>query len=304
MSTFKLEFVTPLFSRGAYEDRPEIRPASIRGQLHWWFRALGGVYADEKAIFGAVHHGNIASKIVVRVNHVDGKTGWRATLPHKPAGRDQFTGPNAPKAAFLPGASFNLHCQERLGGFETAGQREGFAKTIETWLLLGSLGLRATRGGGSFKWEPLADTALRYPVSFAEYEARCAALLRGSLLRVALLETAYPNTELARRVITDTLGGPDRGDELPELKALNWPLGDVASRKQREQDPSRKERKTSPLRLRVVAVGEEFRIAAVWDGRTEVTGNRPADLEKLIRLLVERKPALGQQLASSCLARG
>jgi hypothetical protein len=302
MSTFRLEFITPLFSHGAYEDRPEIRPASIRGQLHWWFRALGGSYADEKAIFGGVHSGAIGSKIVVRVSEIRGDTAWRPTLPHKPAGRDRTTGPDAPKAAFLPGASFHLHCLERLGGITGEGRKAMFARALESWLLLGSLGLRATRGGGDFKWEPVQDTGLRYPASIAEYAARCGEILKGSRLRCALLEAAYPNGEAARRVMTDTLGGPDRGEEWGELKALNWPMGDVASSKQRGMDPSRRDRKTSPLRLRVVAVGQECRIAAVWDGRTEVTGNRPADLQGIIRLLAERKPALGKQLAASPLA--
>jgi hypothetical protein len=303
MSAFRVEFITPLFSHGAYEDRPEIRPASIRGQLHWWFRALGGGYADERAIFGGVHNGASASRIVVRVSEIKGETAWRATLPHKPHGRDRTTGPDAPKAAFLPRTSFRLDCLERLGGIQTENQKAMFARALECWLLLGSLGLRATRGGGSFKWEPLPGTTVRYPAGVAEYAARCGELLKGSRLRFSLLGTPYGDGEAARRVITNTLGGPDREDESADLKALNWPLGDVASHKQRDADPSRHERKTSPLRLRVVAVGRDYRIAAVWDGRTEVTGNRPGDLQGVIRLLAERKPELGAQLAPSNLAR-
>jgi CRISPR type III-B/RAMP module RAMP protein Cmr1 len=37
----KITFITPCFCRGADcsdSGEPEIRPASIRGQLHWWFR--------------------------------------------------------------------------------------------------------------------------------------------------------------------------------------------------------------------------------------------------------------------------
>jgi hypothetical protein len=302
MSTFRLEFITPLFSHGAYEDRPEVRPASIRGQLHWWFRALGGTYTDEKAIFGGILNGAGASKIVVRVSEIRGDTAWRPTLPHKPAGRDRTTGPDAPKAAFLPGTSFRFHCLERLGGIKAESQKAMFARALESWLLLGSLGLRATRGGGDFKWEPLEETGLHYPESIPEFAARCEGLLKGSRLRFSLLEAAYASGEAARHVITDTLGGPDRSGDWGELKALNWPLGDVASRKQRDMDPSRRERKTSPLRLRVVAVGQEYRIAAIWDGRTEVTGNRPADLQAIIRLLAERKPALGKQLSASTMA--
>jgi hypothetical protein len=58
-----------------------------------------------------------------------------------------------------------------------------------------------------------------------------------------------------------------------------------------------KGRKTSPLRFRVVSPGKDrFFIAAVWDDRQAVTGNRAGDLEGLIKLLQRKKPALGNQL--------
>ena len=99
MNSYRLTFITPLFSKGSYDDRPEIRPPSIRGQLHWWFRALGGSHSDEKAIFGGVHGGTTASKVVVRVNDVIGETDMFATLPHKSGVDASF------KRAFKPGVS-------------------------------------------------------------------------------------------------------------------------------------------------------------------------------------------------------
>jgi len=38
----RLTFITPMFGHGATET-PEVRAASIRGQLHNWFRLLGGM---------------------------------------------------------------------------------------------------------------------------------------------------------------------------------------------------------------------------------------------------------------------
>lgn len=213
MSTYRFEFITPLFSRGTYEDRPEVRPASIRGQLHWWFRALGGNSTDEKAIFGGVHGGATASKVVVRVSFVTGTIGNVNTLPHKGGGQAN------PKAAFQIGTRFDLHVLTRLGGLDKQLQTL-LDRTLETWLLLGTLGLRSTRAAGSFRWEPLPPlngNNLRPPADFSSFESRCAKLLETAPLRFALLGQRYPAAEQARRVVSDTLGRPRRqsGAEQP-----------------------------------------------------------------------------------------
>ena len=287
MRTYRLEFITPLFSRGSYEDRPEVRPPSIRGQLHWWFRALGGNATDEKAIFGGVHGGATASKVVVRVSSLVGTTGSVNTLPHK-------NGAHAsPKAAYQIGTKFDLHILSRLGGLDSRLQ-SALDRTLETWLLLGTLGLRSTRAAGSFRWEtipPLSEASLKPPVDFAAFEARCQELLHGAPLRFALLGQNYSAAEQARRVVSDTLGGRDDNQAQNDLYDLRDPLGKISNG-----------RKTSPLRFRIVGIGNAFRISAVWDARMAVTGNRPADLAGIINLLKQRKPALGEQLAASGLA--
>ena len=164
---------------------------------------------------------------------------------------------------------------------------------------------RSTRGGGSFRWAPLRDTKLAAPASFIAYETRCSKLLHHAPVRFALLSKVYNTAEQARYVVSDTLGGPRpaQPDEVARLRDLNWPLGDVASKRAQQDDPTRKDRKTSPLRFRIVGIGHEYRIAALWDARDNVTHNRTtSDLPGIIKLLAERKPALGGQLAASRLA--
>jgi len=164
---------------------------------------------------------------------------------------------------------------------------------------------RSTRGGGSFRWAPLRDTKLAAPASFIAYETRCSKLLHHAPVRFALLSKVYNTAEQARYVVSDTLGGPRpaQPDEVARLRDLNWPLGDVASKRAQQDDPTRKDRKTSPLRFRIVGIGQEYRIAALWDARDHVTHNRTtSDLPGIIKLLAERKPALGGQLAASRLA--
>ena len=272
MTSFRLTFLTPLFSRGAYDTQAEVRPPSIRGQLHWWFRALGNGHAMEKEIFGGVHGGATASRIVTRVSGVDGQQATLDTLPHKDGGQA------SPKACFKPGASFDLHVSERLGGL--AGKREeAFQKALETWLLLGTLGLRATRAAGSFDWVPLDNGPIAAPPSTPEaYRDRCRVLLRGAQLRFSLLAEDFPSADGARTVISDTLGGRDDREGKDSLARINHPLGRVNGG-----------RKTSPLRFRIVRFGESYRIAAVWDDREAVTKNQHGDLEAVINLLSKNK---------------
>jgi CRISPR-associated protein Cmr1 len=76
--TYKLDIITPCFCGGAEaEKQAEIRPASIRGQLRWWFRVLGGFKSlapmdlrdQEDMIFGsAAGDEGTAGKLMVRVS--------------------------------------------------------------------------------------------------------------------------------------------------------------------------------------------------------------------------------------------
>jgi hypothetical protein len=283
MTSYRLTFITPLFSKGSYDDLPEIRPPSIRGQLHWWFRALGGSHAEEHAIFGGVHGGAVASKIVVRVANVTGETGKVATLPHKSGGQA------SEKSAFLPGTSFDLHLLERLGGLGEA-RRAAFHRTLEAWLLAGTLGLRATRAGGSFVWAPATSTGVEIdmPESIVSYRRRLDAVFSGTSIKAALLEEAFRTPGEARICVSDTIGGRDDPNGTSDLARLNDPLGRI-----------RPKRKTSPLRFRIVMVGEAFHIVAVWDDRSAVTGNRPGDYEGVVKLLAEKGKRIGKMLPPS-----
>lgn len=295
MIRYQLKFITPLFSRGMLEESPEIRPPSIRGQLRWWFRALGGSAVDEKTVFGGVlkisgAEDTTSSRMVVRVANVQSEIGRYLALKHK---KDHGNKAN-PLNAYAPGTTFDLLISFR-GSQLPAPLRQQLDRCIQAWLHLGTLGLRGTRAAGSFIWEP------EQPSSFEDYDSSCGKLLAGGSLKYSMLGHLYDDAEKARWDVSNTLGGPDNPGDLSDLRNLNWPLGDVASRKQQQMDRSRKNRKTSPLRFRIVAIEGKCRIAAVWDDRSRVTGNKPGDLEGIIRLLQERKPALGNQLAASGL---
>jgi hypothetical protein len=278
MISHRLTFITPLFSKGSYDDSPEIRPPSIRGQLHWWFRALGGNSGDEKAIFGGVHGGASASKIVVRINNIKGDKGEVSTLPHHQGGQA------SPKWAFKPGTRCDLHLGLRLGGLG-AGLTIAFNRTVETWLLLGTLGLRGTRAAGSFASTPLEKGDPSPPATVAAYRSRCEELLKMAPLRLLFIETPFTNADEARRIVSDTIGGHGDFPGADSLARINHPLGKISGG-----------RKTSPLRFRIVQIESAYHIAAVWDARENVTGNRPGDLAAVITLLRGKGKRIGHLL--------
>lgn len=144
--TYNLEFITPCFCAGADQGKAEIRPASIRGQLRWWFRVLGGMPEQEREAFGGVSRQGkkenpLASKLVVRVS--DAKEGSGST--HLPKNLTFFTSSRSGMA--LPtGSRFRLTLAERAG----TARGNLLQSAIEAFLLLGCIGLRSGRGLGAF----------------------------------------------------------------------------------------------------------------------------------------------------------
>lgn len=78
--SFKLDLITPCFCGGAQPMvQAEIRAPSIRGQLRWWFRTLGGFQSlaargltlrdQEALVFGSIHEDSgTASPLIVRAS--------------------------------------------------------------------------------------------------------------------------------------------------------------------------------------------------------------------------------------------
>lgn len=280
-----IEFIAPLFSLGA-TDTPEIRPPSIRGQLHEWFRILGGDIVAERRVFGGIrqtkasfqgHDDTLASKIVVRVDGISGNKSAQDTLPHKHGGEA------SPRNAFLPGTRCRLLIMDRRGGLQLDDERL-LQAAVDAWLLMGTLGYRSTRAGGSFTWQ---DGSFPPPADPNAYQAACRTLLAdfNAHAKTAVLPEEYRDAESARRIISDSLGGRNDPRGKNDLKRLHDPLGKVFNG-----------RKTSPLKYRIVQFGTTFRILAFWDGRSFVTGNSDEDFRGLVQLLKTQKPAIGEPL--------
>lgn len=164
-----LETITPLFLGGAEPNYPELRPASVRGALRFWLRALLGgevgddtatLYEQESAVFGTTDQ---ASPVVVRISGKLREMGEfeqmltrKGTLsgfnyffystrlkPNRrvPLARDLFAKPeDTPRLILQPRAKLDDARSLQLAA-------------ASAWLLtnLGSLGTRARRCGGSIQ---------------------------------------------------------------------------------------------------------------------------------------------------------
>lgn len=200
-----IEVLTPLFNRGAYQDTPELRVPSIRGQVRWWFRALGGTSDEEKTALGGLNgfgsrlKGEVrASPLVFRVSRFNGRAASPnpLALPHKQGGQ------GSPQAAFAPGATFHLTVFDRFSSLDSSLQRK-VQNALETWLLLGALGLRANRGGGNL-W-PMHDPV---PRSAPDLRARLTELGCRWPAFLAAPEVGE-SVEQLRAAATDTVNGVD-----------------------------------------------------------------------------------------------
>lgn len=158
--TYEVELLTPCFCAGADQARAEIRAPSIRGELRWWFRALGGTREQEKAVFGGVHRlegerkedAARASAVTVQIPnapHSDRKATMNE-LGLSPDGNYLIWPLRQPQSArgVLPaGTRFEIRISWRRD--VDASLTVLFGRALRAWMLMGSMGTRSRRGWGS-----------------------------------------------------------------------------------------------------------------------------------------------------------
>ena len=165
--TYELKLITPCFCAGANQEIAEIRAPSIRGKLRWWFRVVGGNDAEESEIFGSIAgDGGVGSAVIVRVREHTvaarwqpipftgiSNTGYILYFAKASAGGARWR----PTGALPVGSSFELQLLWRRKVSPAAQTR--FDLALDAFLLLGSLGLRSTRGLGCFQCKELPFSA-------------------------------------------------------------------------------------------------------------------------------------------------
>jgi len=198
---FQIEFITSCFCAGATPAIAEVRAPSIRGKLRWWFRVLGGTKEQEAEVFGATAGDDTTSSaIIVRVADTVIQGQWRPF--NFKAGSNtgylmyfaQASGEGArwvAGGAIPAGGSFQLRLLWRRA--VSPDSQALFDLALEAFLLLGSLGLRSTRGLGCFttKERPFSEAGFQslltriqklspvFKAGIAEFQGRQGDLIEG-----------------------------------------------------------------------------------------------------------------------------
>lgn len=165
--SFSLEIITPCFCAGADPAKAEIRAPSIRGQLRWWFRVLGGfkalpgdVRSQEALVFGSVADDlGRAGQLITRVANTNLQTSVKdcAQLGHQPFSASAYlTFPIQSRTRNGQTTEYNGRGVIDSGTFELQTIWKGnpeFSSSIEALISifgnLGSLGFRGRRAMGA-----------------------------------------------------------------------------------------------------------------------------------------------------------
>ena len=273
--TYDISTTTPIFSYGANTNSPEVRSTSIRGMarqkrattirraspevrstsirgmVRWWFRALGKEKESNRIMgsaAGSKESDAKASRVIFRVEATGVNIGNYKILPHK-----KFPG----KEAIKPASTFTLHVIERFKLED--GDWELLQRVIETWLMLGAIGGRSTRAGGSVYDRSLVFNSRREWLEKARY------LLRGSKIEVYLSSSLKEFLSDLRSYCTD------EKREYTRKVATEEFLSDLRSYcTDTVKNPclgSANPRKESPLRFKIVRIGADYYIAFINDTR-------------------------------------
>lgn len=148
---YDIELITPCYCAGANQKISEIRAATIRGKLRWWFRLLGGNPEQESLVFGSVHNETTHSSAVkVRVNKLESSAekldspGGGSYLLHFLRANDRVNPINS-------GERYQIHILQTKNS-DTKIQ-ELINRAVACFFTIGTLGARSTRGLGSFYCE-------------------------------------------------------------------------------------------------------------------------------------------------------
>lgn len=169
-----MEIITPCFCAGADQAKAEIRAPSIRGELRWWFRALGSTREQESLVFGSIEAKdknkrvlteNQASALVVRVSDLSVGKSESRDLPNN---HKFFTmSRKGPESMIPAGRQFRLQILDRKG------IESGLLKlAIDSFCRLGSIGMRARRGCGAVQSTDYRPTAAEVSVWADELRTR------------------------------------------------------------------------------------------------------------------------------------
>lgn len=161
--TFELETITPMFLAGADQSKAELRAASIKGLMRFWWRALQAetdmkmLRDKESKLFGSSDEGVGGSKFSIRVTQPDKQPlpEFKKEVPdiNDPV-RYLFYSTVMNKRPYFPvGSKFSIMLSSReISHLETA------AASLWALIHLSGVGTRARRGAGKMTITAVNDT--------------------------------------------------------------------------------------------------------------------------------------------------
>jgi CRISPR type III-B/RAMP module RAMP protein Cmr1 len=222
--TFK--FVTPCIISGADQQKAELRAPSLRGQLRHWHRLLGEGTEAEKHIFGGIGKNDDvrASALVVRIatpaSELKTFTGNAETIGTSKF--DYFLWPLAKneRGVISPNQEATITIQHR----RVQGGRELGLRTLQAFLLLGSLGTRSRRAyGGIYPTKVVVDGQLwNHPSDLPTLTQTLQSVLDGVSCRVLALDNPCPTASNAVAVCANYLKTFRCGKEFNGSSPSEW----------------------------------------------------------------------------------
>ncbi len=161
--TFEIETITPMFLSGANQSKAELRAASIKGLLRFWWRAIRAenntkkLLDEESSIFGAPDEKIGGSRFSIRVTQPDKQPVLRFNSQGRqdPVGYmfySTFMQQGRERPYFPDGSKFKIII---------SSQDENYLKIVSAslWALihLGALGTRTRRGAGNMVVTSIED---------------------------------------------------------------------------------------------------------------------------------------------------
>jgi CRISPR-associated protein Cmr1 len=253
MTVYSLNVISPLFLYGADQKKPEIRAASVRGQLRYWFRAIKGagtpdlneLWTTESEVFGSTAGSSVVS---VRF-YADGKlnTGRYAMLPHRKEPSKQF-----PQPAISPTQKLKLEMIARPGRDKVPPEA---VKALVAWLLLGGLGKRSRRMFGALESPNLTGKLADGNALADEIERKLQTIVKNyvDLPQGPAFPTLHPAYS---RVVVGTVGFSDWETLIKDLFGLL--RSGMYLSEERTFGYATKGRRASPLIAQVRRIGDQY----------------------------------------------
>ncbi len=160
---FNVETITPMFLAGADQRKAELRAASIKGLLRFWWRALQAesdidtLRKRESEIFGSADEKAGSAKFSIRVTQPDKnyKPGFKNPGSHDPVGYmlySAFVQKDRMRPYYPEGSKFSIILSSR-------DEQCLKIAAASLWVLIycGALGMRSRRGAGNIVINSIED---------------------------------------------------------------------------------------------------------------------------------------------------